>query len=221
MNHAGAASGDFLRFQQLWQRCLDDNAEDHSADIHSKLLSAYSEPQRVYHDLSHIDHCLSMFDLARQFMQNPDLVELAVWMHDVVYQPGASDNEARSVDWYRAIAANTQRQDSCEQVCQMIMATQHDNIPPPESDAAYMVDIDLSSFALPWDEFLQDGANLRLENPQRSDSDYYSSQIAFQKSLLARERFYYTDFFHQQFETRARDNLARYFEQVNTQREIT
>lgn len=212
MSPAGAAGSDSHRFQQLWQRSLREAAEDHSAEIHKKLIAAYCEPQRFYHDLSHIDHCLSMFDQASHLMQYPDTVELAVWMHDVVYQPGAPDNETRSVDWYRDVAGHDQHAATREIVCQLIMATMHDGNSMQLSDAAYMVDIDLSSFALPWDEFMQDGVNLRQENSHLADADYYRNQVRFQKSLLARERFYVSDYFHDNYEARARENLAHYFE---------
>jgi predicted metal-dependent HD superfamily phosphohydrolase len=45
-----------------------------------------------------------------------------------------------------------------------------------------------------------------------SDADYYLNQTGFQRALLARPRFFLSDFFHDRFEIQARANLARYFE---------
>ena len=94
------------------------------------------------------------------------------------------------------------------------MATLHDGNSLQDEDARYMVDIDLSSFGLSWEEFLLDSQHLRQENPQISDTDFYRNQGEFQHCLLARDRFYRTDYFYQRMEAQARENLARYFEYV-------
>ena len=96
----------------------------------------------------------------------------------------------------------------------MIIATIHAGESPGQADSLYMVDIDLSSFGLPWEGFMQDGRSLRLETPNLNDVEYYARQVKFQKSLLARERFYQTEYFYQLYEAQARDNLARYFEHL-------
>ena len=81
-----------------------------------------------------------------------------------------------------------------------------------------MVDIDLSSFGLSWDEFLQDSKNLRLESADLDDAEYYRKKASFQNCLLAKERFYLSDFFAERLETQARSNLARYFDYISQQR---
>jgi predicted metal-dependent HD superfamily phosphohydrolase len=216
---AGASSKNTSldRFQALWRRCLIKGAHDDSADIYLRLLAAFAEPQRFYHNLTHIKHCLTMFDQVKSLIENPDAVELAVWMHDVIYQPGAGDNESLSVEWYRDIAGVVHKPDLLQLVCRLIIATLHDNKPLEDEDACYMVDIDLSSFAMPWNEFLRDSLNLRRENPQITDLEYYRNQKKFQKLLLAKQRFYHSDYFYQHYESQARDNLARYFEYVSTE----
>ena len=98
------------------------------------------------------------------------------------------------------------------------MATLHDGSSLDDSDASYMVDIDLSSFGLDWEAFLLDSQHLREENPHLSDRDYYRNQAKFHSSLLARPRFYLSDFFYQRFEQKARANVSRYLEQI---RELT
>ena len=211
------ASGEisaFARFQALWQRCLLEDSSDDSASVHQRLLAAYAEPQRFYHNLTHIEHCLSVFDEVKSLLSNPDAVELALWTHDVIYQPGARNNEALSVEWYRDIAAGVHHPDLVQRVSRHIIATLHNDKPLDDEDSRYLVDIDLSSFAMPWDDFLRDSRNLRRENPQITDQEYHHNQRKFQKLLLSRQRFYHSDYFFQHYEQQARDNLARYFEYV-------
>ncbi len=202
------------RFQSLWQRCLADGAPDNSAAIHQQLVSAYNESQRRYHKLAHIEHCLKMFDQCKSLAGNPDALEIAVWFHDAIFEPGRRDNEALSAELYQDLSAGIHEPEMRQLVGRLIMATLHDGSSLDDSDACYMVDIDLSSFGFSWDEFLLDSQHLREENPQLSDADYYRIQKEFQSGLLLRPRFFYSDFFYQRYEQQARDNLARYFEQI-------
>ena len=203
------------RFQSLWQRCLIAGATDASAVIHQRLVDAYNEPQRHYHTLDHIDHCLSKFDQCKSLASNPDALEIAVWFHDVIFEPGKVDNEARSAELYRELSAGVHDTEFRDLVGRLIMATLHDGGSLDDSDAGYMVDIDLSSFGLPWEDFFLDSQRLRKECTHLSDAEYYRRQGEFQSSLAARPRFYCTDFFYQRYEQQARDNLSRYFAQVD------
>ena len=203
------------RFHSLWQRCLVEGAADSSAAIHQRLVNGYNEPLRRYHTLAHIDHCLSMFDHCKSLASNPDALEIAVWFHDVIFEPGKSDNEARSAELYEELSAGVQADEFRALVGRLIMATLHNECSLDDNDAGYMVDIDLSSFGLPWKDFLRDSRRLREESVQLSDADYFRKQGEFRSCLLARPRFYQTDFFRQRYEQQARDNLAKYFEQLS------
>jgi len=202
------------RFQALWQRNLLAGAADQSAAIYQRLLDGYQEAHRHYHTLRHIDHCLHMFQQCRSLLDQPDAVELAIWMHDVILEPGRRDNEARSAQLYLELSAGVHNEDLRQQVNRLIMATLHDGSSLSDPDSIYMVDIDLSSFGLPWPEFLRDSRAVRAENPHMCDADYQLSQTGFQRGLLARPRFYLSDYFFARFEQQARANLARYFDHL-------
>jgi len=198
------------RFQSLWRRCLVEGAADASAAIHQRLVNGYNEPQRRYHTLAHIDHCLSMFDQCKSLATNPDALEIAIWFHDAIFEPGKSDNEARSKKLYEELSAGVQADEFRALVGRLIMATLHNERSLDDNDAGFMVDIDLSSFGLPWEDFLRDSQHLREESTQLSDADYYRKQGEFRACLLARPRFYQTDFFSQRYEQQAHDNLKKY-----------
>ena len=202
------------RFRSLWQRCLVNGAADDSERIHQRLLAGYREPHRRYHTLAHVKHCLTMFDQCKDLARHPDALELAVWFHDVVWQPGETDNEALSAALYQQLSDGVHADDLRQRVDSLIMATLHDGSSLEDSDAPYMVDIDLSSFGLSWDEFLRDSQNLRQES-LLEDADFYRRQGSFQNCLLSRPRFFVSEYFYQRFESQARENLARYFEYVD------
>ena len=205
------------RFQALWRRCLIDSAVDDSAAIHQRLLDGYHESQRHYHTLAHVEQCLGMFEQCKSLASNADALELAVWFHDVIFEPGKPDNEKRSAELYLQLSAGVHSEQTRGLVDRLIMATLHDGSSLQDDDAIYMVDIDLSSFGLSWQAFLQDSQNLRRESADLSDAEYYRKKASFQSCLLERERFYQSDFFAERLETQARSNLARYFEYINQQ----
>lgn len=61
---------------------------DAVASAYDDLVARYGETHRRYHTLEHIEETLPL-------VHGTEL-ELAVWYHDAVYDPKASDNEARS-----------------------------------------------------------------------------------------------------------------------------
>ncbi len=119
------------------------------------IEDSYSEPHRHYHTGAHIEHCLRQFDRARDSMEDANAIELALWFHDVEYDPQSPNNEQESAERFRRSATGMMSDDLVEQVYRLIMATIHDYA-PQVPDEQYVVDIDLSSFGLPWNEFVID-----------------------------------------------------------------
>ena len=172
------------------------------------LEAAYAEQHRRYHTTLHVRECLALLDLVRDWAEHPDEVELAIWLHDVVYVPWRHDNERRSAEWFAECARGVLATSMIDDVVRMIMATEHRK-PPAEFDEKLVVDIDLSSFGLPWPEFLRDGKAVRAEASHLDDATFNRNHVMFMRSLLDRERIYSTDFFHDRYERSARYNMAR------------
>ena len=204
------------RFQSIWQRNLIEGAVDNSEVIHQRLLKAYRESHRHYHSLAHIEHCLAMFEQCKSQAANPDALEIAIWMHDIILIPARRDNEAVSAELYLELSVDAHSDEMRQLISRLIMATLHDGNSLEDADSVYMVDIDLSSFALGWDEFLRDSLNLRAESPHLNDADYQLNQTGFQRRLRTRPRFFLSDFFFERYEQQARNNLARYFEYLRS-----
>jgi len=176
-------------------------------------VTRYSEPHRHYHTCAHIDHCLRQFDDARAHVPSPGAVEMALWFHDAVYDPGALGNERGSAELFLARGGVALAPGFARHVCELVMATTHDAIPDSE-DAAFVVDIDLSGFGSDWEDFRRDGEAVRREFASVPDARFYRYQDRFLRALLARPSFYLTDFFRARYERRARENIERYLEQL-------
>ncbi|RKU01177.1 hypothetical protein C7H84_22905 [Burkholderia sp. Nafp2/4-1b] len=188
------------RFVALWS----SSGGTHAEDVYRMLAHCYAEPVRHYHTLVHVRRCLRQLDLARDAIPDPDAVELALWFHDVIFVPGAQDNEPRSADWFRSRAAG--RIGACERICAMIVATNHAGA-AEEPDTRFACDIDLAALGAARRRFRDDGRRLRAERPDLDDRAYDLQERSLLRGLLARPRIYLTDFFYTRCETQARRNL--------------
>jgi predicted metal-dependent HD superfamily phosphohydrolase len=125
----------------LWRRL---GARSDPRLPHQEITRAYSEPHRHYHTLEHIAHALTLFDGARASVRDADAAELALWLHDFVYDPRAKDNEARSAAYAaRILHAGGLPSHVAERVTALIMVTRH-LASPDDPDAQYVVDADLA-----------------------------------------------------------------------------
>jgi predicted metal-dependent HD superfamily phosphohydrolase len=173
----------------------------------------YQEPHRRYHTLRHVDDCLRRFEWIRHLAESPDAVELALWFHDAVYaqctpdMQCSPDNERDSAEFYlvRSIGASATFRRS---VCRLILITRH-LAAAHGVDRGFVVDIDLGGFALPWEDFRRQGRLVRAECAWQTEAEHAVALAGFLRRLLARPRFYTTDWFHEHFEQAARANIAR------------
>jgi len=195
------------RFGKLWRSYA--GAESQPAPIWDMIARHYGEPHRFYHTLNHLDQCLGELDAAGDMVEEFDATEMAIWFHDIIYQYGAKDNESLSAHTFRDLAEPHMAGNFVDRVCQFIIATKHTGN-AQDIGEAYMVDIDLSGFGLPWEGYLADSNALREEAPNVSDEDYYSGKLRFLDGLLGWKELFQTDYFNDRLESRARENIKRY-----------
>ncbi|MFO1394024.1 MAG: TIR domain-containing protein [Steroidobacteraceae bacterium] len=182
---------------------------DAAGSLTAALRARYREPVRRYHTLDHIRHCLRHVDVAAALVPDADTLRLAVWFHDAVYEPASPANEARSADYARAMLAPHLPSARLDDVVRLVLVTRYGET-PRRDDEAWMVDVDYSSFGLPWEEFLRDSRAVREERPDLDEEDFAVQQSRFLEELLAREHLYCTLHFRERCEARARENIRRY-----------
>jgi predicted metal-dependent HD superfamily phosphohydrolase len=199
---------DESRFARLWKKCVPSRDGSAAAAVYRTLRGYYSEPWRCYHTLSHLRHCLGELDEVAHLLDAPEQVEMALWFHDVIYVPGAGDNEARSVELFDGLLGGAVSPAFARRIRELIMATCHYE-PPATGDERYVVDIDLASFGLPWKAFIHDSEKVRAEALHLTESEFLRNQLAFLRRLLSRPHFYSTPYFRRKYEAQARENLSR------------
>lgn len=113
------------------------------------LERAYAEPGRRYHTRRHIEDCLTKLDAWPGLApEERRVLGWAIWWHDAVYDPQASDNEARSADMARAdLSALGATASEVDEVARLILLTAGHRVPDGDRLGAIMVSIDLSILA--------------------------------------------------------------------------
>lgn len=202
---------DAHRFRCCWKAL---QAQGDPAPIFARLQRAYDEPQRAYHDSRHLADCLNQFDCVRDQAVAPMQLEIALWYHDAIYDPRATDNEARSASWaVRDLQAGRVLPARIEVIHDLIMATKHDGV-AETPDAALLVDIDLSILGRSREEFEHYDRAIRVEYAWVPEDQYRAGRSAVLERFLARPMIYTTSWFRARYEKAARRNLALALEQL-------
>ena len=174
-----------------------------------QLASLYSEPHRHYHTLDHVAACLNWLDQYHHLAGDPLCIELALWAHDVIYDPRASDNEARSADWFAQQFADSDLTDQQRtRVQELILATIHPH-PPTDPDMALLQDIDLSILGADAKLYDRYEGWIRQEYDFVPEAAFRKRRSAVLRSFLDQEVIYHTVELRERLEVSARDNLSR------------
>ena len=186
------------------------------------LEAAYAAPPRAYHDFSHVRQVLRHYDAvaAGPGWMQPAEVHLAVLYHDAIYEAGRSDNEARSADlavdhiarWLPDAGVEASR------VADLIRLTaRHGKFTPDDfagdaaaADTMHFLDCDMAIVGAAPPVFDAYDRGIAAEYRGHVPAWVYKlNRRRFLKALLARERIFLSDFFHERLDAQARINLRR------------
>lgn len=176
-----------------------------------QLVDAYSEPHRHYHTLDHVQACLQLVERAPLNEGDRVAVELAVWFHDVVYDPRATDNEERSAELAERWIAE-QGIEQASRVGALIRMTAGHAVDTVGSaaDAATRVmhDVDLAILGAPPDDYDHYRRQIRAEYRWLDDHRYRTGRTAVLRSFLELPTIYVTPELRSTLEPQARTNIT-------------
>jgi len=189
-----------------WNSLLGSIGVDPDAHfrILDDLLIRYSEPQRVYHTLSHV---ATLFALLPDGHSERAALEFAVWFHDAVYDPTRNNNEEESAALARArLGEMGLPEPLIVGVEQLIWATQTHQATDPAT--ALFLDADLSILGSDAETYDRYARAIREEYIWIPLELYRAGRAKLLEGFLRRERIYKTERFLR-LETPARVNLER------------
>ncbi|MBB4867321.1 putative metal-dependent HD superfamily phosphohydrolase [Pseudomonas nitritireducens] len=166
----------------------------------------YGGADRHYHGTQHILACLAHLDRLRDLARHPAQVELALWLHDVIYDTRRQDNEAASAQLAREWLADAGLDRHGDALQALILATCHQAGGLAE-DAALVADIDLSILASTPPVYAQYQAAVRREYAWVPEALFNAGRAKVLRQLLDQPQLYQLPSLRQDWEAPARKNL--------------
>ena len=185
-----------------------DAQEELARDVFSELEARYSEPQRAYHNLEHVRQVLHTVERLAAYVENLAQVQAAAWLHDVVYDPRASDNEARSAAYAGArLTVLGQTSGFSAAVRRLILLTRDHQTTSDDADGCVLLDADLAILGAPPAEYALYSAAIRHEYDWVAEDAYREGRVALLRRFLQRPFIYHTAPMREEREQVARENL--------------
>ncbi|MNR77848.1 hypothetical protein D3C72_85310 [compost metagenome] len=198
--------------QQKWRALTASVLADPAAAdaVWAELLRHYSEPQRSYHNLSHVEALLRRAEQQRAHIQQMATVEFAIWFHDVIYDTHLKDNERRSAEWARcAMSALQVDEYLIPPVMEFIAATAMHTVTAPElTDLPLFLDMDLAILGADEAVYLAYSQAIRAEYAWVATDDYRHGRGRVIEDFLQRPSLFFTPSMVDTYEARARQNLS-------------
>ena len=176
----------------------------------ARLVAAYAEPHRHYHNLAHIAALLRLLKSDGQSLREPWQVQLAVLYHDAVYDPRASNNEACS-----AALASEQLEGLgvaagvIGRVVFLIDMTRHGATHPEagDTDLIRFLDFDLSVLGAAPAVYDAYANAIRREYAHVADADYRRGRSRILSMFLGQPAIFRSPDLRARWEESARGNL--------------
>jgi predicted metal-dependent HD superfamily phosphohydrolase len=177
--------------QHIKERFWTPLEASHQAGAWDIIDSCYSETQRAYHTWAHIEALLERLGEFSDLCVRSDILAMAIFWHDSVYRTENTDGTPRQ-DWENVYESaelfrhyTLLKGSDADAVYDLIMATANHLDGRIEThyyagfadDLDLFLDLDLSFLAVPWDEFLEGLARIRLEFSSTTDATFLSRQI--------------------------------------------
>ena len=179
--------------------------------LRARLVAAYSEETRGYHDLRHLaEVCARLEELAAAgAAYDREAVLLAAWFHDAVYD-GERDAEERSAVWAEdALTEAGVPAAVVAEVVRLVRLTETHRPEADDPDGAALSDADLAILAAEPARYAEYAADVRREYAHVGDADFHLGRAAVLRDLLDKPRLFHTAHAWQHWEAPARANVER------------
>ncbi|MEO1436540.1 MAG: hypothetical protein AAFV80_13460 [Bacteroidota bacterium] len=183
--------------------------------IIKQLFSLYQETHRAYHNLSHIWNLRQIFRELRSDLDQPDVVELAIWFHDAIYDPSSKTNELDSSALMRQALESFIPESMVLKCANLIDSTARHHPRSSDRDIRFFLDMDLAILAAPEPLYYTYTISVREEYKQYTNAVFIPGRKAVLQHFLDRPSLYFSAPFQQQLEASARANLTKELESLN------
>ncbi|MEU1642169.1 HD domain-containing protein [Micromonospora zamorensis] len=177
-----------------------------------QLLARWREPHRHYHTVAHLTAVLDVVDEHADLAGRPDVVRLAAWFHDAVYDPRAAGdaNERDSAALAESVLAGLRvPAPTAAEVRRLVLLTAGHTVAPGDPDGALLCDADLAVLAAPPADYDRYAAAIRREYAHVPEPAFRAGRAAVLTGLLALPALFRLPPLAARWEEPARDNVRR------------
>jgi len=195
--------------------------------IFQLIITHYSETHRLYHSISHLEDMFCILERTKSPIKSTAIVNLAVFFHDIIYDPTSTTNEEDSAELFKTLfiddgdikevepllerRRSQDREDIINQVYHYIIMTKQHNVSNSEedSDLQYFIDADMSILGQDRAIYSNYASAIRQEYCHVPHELYCEKRAGFLRSTLSctNRYIYASTLFRDSFEDKARDNL--------------
>lgn len=203
-----------MELKERWLNLCAKLKAQNAEEIWTWIEGRYSEPHRFYHNLTHLEHCFREYDADES--KKSDVVELAIWFHDIIYETARADNEERSADLAeKAIDLMGLVNGYKYFTVPLILATKSH---AKDSEAARFLDIDLSILGQSRQVYAKYENDIRKEYEWVPLLAFCDGRSRILSKFLAQDSIYQTEEFQEKYEALAKFNLRYALDLLESQK---
>lgn len=183
-----------------------------------QVLARWREPHRRYHTVAHLTAVLDVVDEHADLAGRPDVVRLAAWFHDAVYDPRAAGdaNERDSAALAESVLTGIGLPaPAVAEVRRLVLLTAGHAVAPGDSDGALLCDADLAVLAAPPAFYDRYAAAIRREYAHVTEPAFRAGRASVLTGLLALPALFRLPPLAARWEEPARDNVRRELAALN------
>jgi len=191
------------------------------------IVTRHSEPQRSYHTLAHLDELFFHLDAAEGLVGDKAAVSLAIFFHDIIYDPraGSPSNETRSAEIFDAFGQEAlpageplglAKGKLIAKVRRWIVQTAtHKTSDDDDEDCKLFMDFDMAILGSDPDRYARYAQQIRREYIHVPEAIYCRARAVFLRSTVEActadgeaAHIFATTAFRQSHEQQARENMG-------------
>ncbi|MBA4141156.1 MAG: hypothetical protein H0X70_11800 [Segetibacter sp.] len=179
----------------------------------NEIVECYTERYRFYHNLNHLADLFSLFERSMPHVNQPAIIGLSIFYHDIVHDTFRHDNEEKSALKARGHLQQLNiKQSLLQNIEQFILATKGHTIPKNfllENDLSFFLDFNSSILGGKWEDYFMYSYNIRKEYNQFPDAVFRDGRRHALEQIANKPFIFFTLELQQLFEETARQNINK------------